>query len=499
MISGIVGFIFRPSKIKTRIKEEILLENNTENRLNYYEEIKEKINAVAQTITDMNNNFFIKNVEEADSLNKEVYIDNFLNLIEDYQENVFYEDLINNENLIGDFFDCLVKEDVITEKEMLEIFRKYNNYILLRDLKLKNDLQEIIKFANRAYRELQMNSIKIKVKNEEAKKLENELKNVSKIITNISKEEPNSKFEKKEKEIIALLKGKMYPIKRVKVNMCKNGKYVVELSLEDKDNLVNDRNKITNIETLLSRCLETKFVFQKGKKNLSAGEYIQTYSSEDKYALQVGSSKISKDGNNGVSGDSSLQMRLNDGKYLLAISDGMGSGEKARKASKFVVNSLNNMLSKGFEQDETIELINSELNFNKDSEMYATVDMSILDLYKGNILISKNGGCNTYIKNKKNVNVYKGNSLPVGIVEDARLDVQEATLNEGDIILMCSDGLLESSEEVSKDWVEDFLKNINTNNAQKIADLIANEAIDHSYGLPKDDITVIVSKIIKKK
>ena len=476
-----------------------MLENSGEHRLNYYEEIKEKINAVAQTITDMNNNFFIRNSDDSDNLNKEVYIDNFLSLMENYQENIFFDDVVNNENLIEDFFDCLVRDDIITEKEMLEIFRKYNNYILLRDQKLKNDLQELIKIANRTYRELQINSVKLRVKKEEAIKLENELKNVSQIITDISKEENSSKFENKEKEIIALLKGKMYPIKKVKVDMLNNGKYIVELTLENKDDLMRDRNKISNIEVMISRSLNVKCSFQRDKKSLASGEYVQIYSSEDKFALQVGSAKISKDGNGAVSGDSNLQMRLNDGKYLLAISDGMGSGEKARKASKFVINSLNTLLSKGFEQEETIKLINSELNFNKESDMYATVDMSILDLYKGSILISKNGGCNTYIKNKKNVNVYRGKSLPVGIVDELGLDSQEAILNEGDIILMCSDGLLEGGDETKKDWVEDFLKNVNTNNVQKIADLITSEAIDNSFGIPKDDITVIVAKIIKKK
>ena len=222
------GFIIKPSDFKTRIKEEVLLGNTGENRLNYYEEIKEKINAVAQTITDMNNNFFIKNSEDSDNLNKEVYIDNFLNLMENYQENIFYDDLINNENLIVDFYDVLVKDDVITEKEMLEVFRKYNNYILLRDQKLKEDFQEIIKISNRTYKELQMNSVKVKIKKEEAEKLENELKNVTQIIKNIPKEN-KGEFQNKEKEIITLLKGKMYPIKNVKVSKIKNGRFIVEL------------------------------------------------------------------------------------------------------------------------------------------------------------------------------------------------------------------------------------------------------------------------------
>ena len=198
-------------------------------------------------------------------------------------------------------------------------------------------------------------------------------------------------------------------------------------------------------------------------------------------------------------GDTNLQIRLNDGKYLLAISDGMGSGEKARKASKFVIDTLNTMLSKGFERNETIQLINSELRFNKDDEMYATIDMSILDLYNGKILMSKNGACSTYIKNKKSVTVYQGKNLPVGIVQDAGLEIQEADLQEGDIILMCSDGLLACKNEMKKDWIEEFLKNINTNNVQKMAELITNEAMDNSFGIPKDDITVIAARIIKKK
>ena len=46
---------------------------------------------------------------------------------------------------------------------------------------------------------------------------------------------------------------------------------------------------------------------------------------------------------------------------------------------------------------------------------------------------------------------------------------------------------------------KNFLKNVNTNNVQKIADLLVNEAIDNSYGVASDDITVIVAKILKKK
>lgn len=64
---------------------------------------------------------------------------------------------------------------------------------------------------------------------------------------------------------------------------------------------------------------------------------------------------------------------------------------------------------------------------------------------------------------------------------------------------MCSDGLLDSKENYNKDWIEEFLRNVNTNNVQKIADLLLSEAIDNSYGIANDDMTVIVTKIMKKK
>jgi len=241
-----------------------------------------------------------------------------------------------------------------------------------------------------------------------------------------------------------------------------------------------------------------KFVFQRDRKNLSTNEYIQIYSAEDKFAMQVGCSKTNKEGNT-ISGDSSLQVRLEDGKYLLAISDGMGSGKNAKESSKFVINTLNNLLEKGFQKNDVINLINSEINLKKTDEMYATIDMSILDLYKGEMTILKNGACNTYVKNKKGINVYKSQQMPVGIIDNIELSEESIEVNEGDIILMCSDGLFDSNDEIKNDWIEEFLKNVNTNNVQKIADLIVTEAVDNSFGIAKDDITVIVSKIIKRK
>ena len=220
--------------------------------------------------------------------------------------------------------------------------------------------------------------------------------------------------------------------------------------------------------------------------------------SEDKYVLQIGSSKVTKEKNT-VSGDCNLQMKLKDGKYLLAISDGMGSGKNARQSSKLTIKMLEEMLSNGFDNDELISFINDSVNFNTDSEMYATLDFAILDLFTGRVKIAKSGACNTYIKNRKNVRVIQSQTMPVGMLEKAELDVQTVNVTDGDIIIMCSDGLLESQYDTNKDWIEEYVRNISTTNVQKVADLIVAEAIDNSFGMARDDITVIIAKVVKKK
>ena len=308
----------------------------------------------------------------------------------------------------------------------------------------------------------------------------------------------DEKIVKKEKELEKILSGKNIPIEKANIRQVKNGKYIVEIKLDIKDTTLREKSKIANISDLISKTIGSKMSFQKDRRNVETGEYVQTYSTEDKFIMQVGSSKISKDDSE-ASGDCNLQMRLDDGKYILAISDGMGTGAKARENSKLVITKLKKLLQTGFEKEQSVKLINSTLSLKTAEDEFATLDMCVLDLYEGNLSLIKNGACNTYIKNKKNISIIKSEEMPIGVGLDVNLKEKIVPVSDGDIVLICSDGLLDSKEEFQKDWIEDFLRKINTNNVQKISDMLLAEAIDNNYGVAGDDITVIVAKIIKKK
>ena len=64
---------------------------------------------------------------------------------------------------------------------------------------------------------------------------------------------------------------------------------------------------------------------------------------------------------------------------------------------------------------------------------------------------------------------------------------------------MCSDGIIESNMEYKNKelWLKELLENMQTEDVQKISEIILQESIDNGFGIAKDDMTVIVAKLSK--
>lgn len=174
-------------------------------------------------------------------------------------------------------------------------------------------------------------------------------------------------------------------------------------------------------------------------------------------------------------------------------------GPKAECNSKLAIKMLEKMLSSGFDKCVALELINSVMVLRTNEETFSTVDMSVIDLYKGSIEFVKLSAAPTYIKNKNGVQIVKTLSLPVGILNEVDIDLYENQLEEGDTVVMVTDGIIDSKENIEKKelWLKDLLENVENDNPQRIADIIIQESLDNGYGIAKDDMTVIVAKILK--
>lgn len=482
-------------------KETIYKLNNMSETIS---EMAKSYQEAAATIVEENET---KEAQEA----RDIFLDELENSMLGDENNLLYDDILDREGEISkDIFRILVQKGEISKEEIIQTFAKYNNYIVgfeteEANSKIEEDLQKVLKALNYTYKISKLNYIwKQKIKDSK-KVISNQLEGVSKVISDLAedmKQETEAEnITQKIEEIKVLLNGKeIYP-EDISLKREKSGKYIIKIYEKVKNDFSKEKNIIEKTQKILSKVLNQTISLQshirlEKERNLM----VRCYSSEDKYTFKLGIAKAKKE-NSPVSGDSSLQIKLEDGKYLLAISDGMGSGPEARKSSKVAVKMLERLLTSGFDKEVSLDLINSTLSLNAKDDMYATLDISILDLYTGNIEFIKNGACPTFIKESKQTQIMKAISLPAGVLNNIDLSIYDKDIERDQILVMCSDGIIESNSEYKNKelWVKDFLDKIETDDPQKIADLLLLESIDNNFGVAKDDMTVIVAKIDRRE
>ncbi len=504
-----VGLLFVPKATKINIEDVIpntKLLPEAGGSLEESSVTLDKLNSISKTISDMASNYEDSDIYDR---NLEMFEDELLNNLDGLEGNNLYDDIYNNEdNIIEDIFEFLQENGVMTDNGFISIFAKHNIYLVNSEndyIKAEelDEMREIIKAINTAYRISKNNFIWQKKLDDNNKNLSNQLKNVSRAINNIATgiKENSDEYESEKKEVEDLLKEKSINVKEISIKKENTGKTIINAYTNICDDAEGKNCPIKPIEKVLNKVFDEKFVLQEQKCGIRLNKNIcsYTFTSEDKFIIQTGIAK-SKKHDSIVSGDNISQIRLGDGKYMLAISDGMGSGAEARRNSKIAISMLERLFSTGFDKETSINLINSAImNANKE-DMYATLDIEILDLYAGKLEILKNGACPTYIKKNRSVNIIKSTSLPAGIVNDISVDTYDTDLNDGDIVVICSDGIIESNNEYANKelWIKYLLEEIQTDSPERIADIILHEAIDNNFGKAKDDMTVITFRVNKK-
>ncbi len=512
-----LALILVPNRIEINIAD-LLGKNNilpagATYRLEGSKETINKLNDVSAVIKQMSNTYkeVSNSSKEVIDENREIFIDELQENIKASSDNILYDDLMSeNEIIVNDIYEILVQKEKINREDLLKVYENHNNYIVGFDnyktsLKIENNIKEVVNIVNSAFKESKRSLVTAAKINENNKNISVQLEGVSKAIDNIASDiekEEKEDFIDKKKEIMLICKQRQIEVLDVIINKEKTGRYIVKVMLNTCDDSKIIECPTSKIAEILSEVLKEEIVIKKEKCGIKQDQKIcyQTYLSKDKFGMQIGIAKTNKEGEN-VSGDSSLQISLEDGKYLLAISDGMGSGPNARKSSQIAVKMLGRLLSNGFDKETSIELINNAISANVKDETFATLDIMVLDLFAGNIEYIKNGACPTFIKNNKNIDIIKNIALPAGILNNVDLIVYDRDIDNNDIVVMCSDGILEANSEYKNKevWVKNLLEQIETTNAQKIADILLKEAIDNNYGKAKDDMTVIVTKIVKKQ
>ena len=210
-----------------------------------------------------------------------------------------------------------------------------------------------------------------------------------------------------------------------------------------------------------------------------------------------GVARIGKDCNK-ISGDNFMMRELGGGKLAVALSDGMGSGEKACRESTLVMELLEELLEAGFPAKAAIQMINTTLVMGREEIHYSTVDMTLFDLYSGECEIIKAGASSTFIRSKAGVEHLNSTSLPIGVINSIEIDSVRRQLEDGDFIIMVTDGVMDALPVGEQDLLlETIIKGTAISNPKELAHHILQQVLSWTGREPEDDMTVLAVGIWK--
>ncbi|MBR1422016.1 MAG: SpoIIE family protein phosphatase [Ruminococcus sp.] len=177
----------------------------------------------------------------------------------------------------------------------------------------------------------------------------------------------------------------------------------------------------------------------------------------------------------------------------IVLSDGMGTGKRARLDSMFSVSLVTRLIGAGMSMETSHSLINSLLRVKGWEESFATLDIVKIDLSAATARFLKAGAARSLLCRDGSVQPVGGQAFPPGILADCPPDVEELKLFEGDIILVFSDGI---SENAATEVTSGLLQEGAT--LTDIVRTVGNSACAASSDNRHDDVTVIGVKLTKR-
>lgn len=266
----------------------------------------------------------------------------------------------------------------------------------------------------------------------------------------------------------------------------------IKIYIKTSKRLSSEEYRIT-VPLLLGEILNKNIMYDYDSYTESALEaYEYTFIERMPYSLNVGVKRGKKE-NKEKCGDNYSNIILPTNKHLIALADGMGTGEEANIQSERVLNLLEEMLGCESEEIDSIYTINTILSL-EEKEVFTTLDIMLFDLFNANAEFIKAGATESYLKRDNEVISLSAQALPIGIIENIDLSKETIKLQNNDYIYMMSDGFLEAFMD-DRDLIKEKIHNMEYRNPQKIADELFNEAYARSLGKLKDDISIIVVKV----
>lgn len=404
-------------------------------------------------------------------------------------------------NKLSDGIKTLIQKNCSTCEKRKECFNKYKLELykifkssLLQEPNFKNNYLEFFDYCQRI----------------------NSIENTSKFLESSIKSSINLETSSLNNIMIAQLNGVSNAIKKYVIDLSSKEEISYYQMIQIKNSLENYGYQVTYFEVI--KLFKNDFNLKIGISNekyqsvknticLIASNILNQEVSiildneiKDKTYINIvpkikidityGYGALSCDGEE-ICGDNYLIKEVNNGHFISAISDGMGKGYKAFYESDMTLKLVEDIIKLNLTSGTALEILNSFYAVQEYLEQYATLDFLEINRYTKCANFYKMGATTTYIF-RQNGKIEKiiNKSLPFGLDEEITSTNYE--LQNGDLILMSSDGIFENI--IDEDKLNSYIESIKALPPQKIVYELLNYT-SNSKLKTKDDMSIIALKI----
>ncbi len=176
-----------------------------------------------------------------------------------------------------------------------------------------------------------------------------------------------------------------------------------------------------------------------------------------------------------------------NGNFIMILSDGMGTDERAANESKLAVDLIKQYAKQGTDYNLPLKILNSSLLEKSFYESLATVDIANIDLSTGSTTFYKAGAAPSVLRQNGKVKKVESTSLPAGILNDISFDTTTVKCKLGDVVVLMSDGATSGG----CDWIKDEITSFRDGKAQDLAERLCIRASQQENENRENDITIL--------
>ena len=256
----------------------------------------------------------------------------------------------------------------------------------------------------------------------------------------------------------------------------------------------SDRSRMGKNNVIRAICRSTGRKFEAPCISVAKDKCRLQMSERPVYQVILGTAQHSC-ANGTLCGDSYECFNDGTGRYIAMISDGMGTGGRAAVDGAMASGIMATLIQAGVGFDCALKIANSALMVKSGEETLSTLDVASVNLFDGKLEFMKAGAPISFVRKKGEVQRLDAVSLPVGILEEAMFSRVSTQVEDGDFVVMFSDGVIASGEG----WVAETLEDWTDGDPKELAELLMEKAVKNRTDGHDDDITVVVLKLLSPK